>query len=324
MPLVNHEMPLMLWSGEEKIVGGVATLKQAGYLALGGGLAALLVLQGMDFWPLLLLAPLPVLAAAAMGFITVRSTGLGLDQHLFRLAVFRGREKRFPYSRRGCAPAGEPVRAQKPGVQDILGFEDIQNGVVRLPGNRWRLVCEVRGRVNFHLLSEEEQVRADARFQRFVLSLSFPVQIAVQSRYLDISEQVSRVREAVASAPEALRRYGEEHARHLERIMASRHVLVQRVFLVVPCDVPDPGEAQAELVRRAEVLRAALGEDLELSILDTKEALEVLYAAYNRERALTAPGWQVAEYGFLEPVVRGVMLSDVRAALEEEKERSRG
>jgi len=320
---MNHEMPLMLWSGEEKIVGGVATLKQTGYLVLGGGLAALLVLGGLRFWPLFVLAPLPVLAAAALGFVTVPSTGLGLDQHLFRLFAFRGREKRFPYARRGCAPAGEPVKVERPGVQDILGFEDIQNGVVRLPGNRWRLVCEVRGRVNFHLLSEEEQLRADARFQRFVLSLSFPVQIAVQSRYLDISEQVSRVKEAVATAPEALRKYGEEHARHLERIMASRHVLVQRIFLVIPCDMPDPEEARMELLRRAELLRAALGEDLGLSVLDTKEALEVLYAAYNRERALTAPGWQIAEYGFLEPVVRGVTLSDVRVALEEEEESGR-
>lgn len=304
--------------GEEKVIGGRLTLRQFVYLAAGAGLSALALTSAARhplLWPAV---PLPFAAGAVLAFVTVGDTGLGLDGYLARLLSFRARPRAFPYLRRGCAAPGAGQAPAAPGAQDVLGFADVQGGVIRLPGSRWRLVCEVVGRVNFYLLSPEEQERVDARFQRFVLSLSFPVQVAVQSRYLDISGQVERVSRAGQEAPPELGAYAREHASFLRGMMASR-VLVQRIFLVIPCDGMEEAEARAELERRASLLRAALGEDLSLRVLDTAEVLDVLYAAYNRERAVYAPASQAAEYGFVEPVVRGVMLSEVVGRAEEEE-----
>jgi len=304
--------------GEEKVIGGRLTLRQFVYLAAGAGLSALALASAARHPFLWAAVPIPAAAGVALAFVTVGATGLALDSYLARLLAFRARTRAFPYLRRGCSPPGAGPAPARPGAQDVLGFADVQGGVVALPGSRWRLVCEVVGRVNFHLLSPEEQARVDARFQRFVLSLSFPVEIAVQSRYLDISGRVDRVTRAAAEAPAELAAYARDHAGYLRGLMASR-VLVQRIFLVVPYDGPDPAEARAELERRANLLRAALGEDLSLRVLDTGEVLDVLYAAYNRERALYAPASQAADYGFVEPVVRGVMPSEVLGAQEEEQ-----
>jgi len=314
---MNHEMPLLLWSGEEKVVGGVLTLKQLSYLVAGAGLSALLFLQVAAHPAVLAAVPLPGLVAAVLAFASVPRVGMPLDAYLLQLLRFRARPKEFPYARRGCAPPGVPVPVKGPGVQDVLGFADIQGGIVRLPGGRFRLVCEVVGRVNFFLLSQEEQARVDARFQRFVLSLTFPVQIYVQSRYLDISGQVERAVRAAREAGPELSGYASDHAAYLRGLMAAQRVLVQRIFLVVPYD-GEEGQAEAELRRRAGMLAAALGEDLWLRVLDTAGALDVLYAAWNRERAVYAPASQAAEYGFLEPLVRGVMPSDVLAVSGEE------
>ncbi len=312
---MNHEMPLLLWSGEEKVIGGYLSLRQFAYLAGGGGLAMWLLtlaLRNPLFWPAV---PLPAACALALAFAPSPCVGMQLDSYLAGLFSFRSRPKAFPYRRKGCA-AGEEMPADGPGAQDVLGFTDIQEGIVSLPGGRRRLVCEVVGRVNFFLLSEEEQSKTDIRFQRFVLSLTFPVQIHVQSRYLDISGQIERVMKAGHAVGPEMAGYVRDQARYLQGMMQASLVLVQRVFLVIPYDGPDGHEAKAELERRANVLRATLGEDLSLRVLDTAEVLDVIYAAYNRERALYAPAAQAAEYGFLTPVVKGVMPSEITGSEE--------
>src|SRR5579883_1432885 len=73
-----------------------------------------------------------------------------------------------------------------------LELDGIQDGVVRLPGDRFRAVLEVAG-VPFGLMSETEQRVVLANFGTFLNSLSFPVQTLVRVLPVDIDGYLGRI-----------------------------------------------------------------------------------------------------------------------------------
>ena len=80
-------------------------------------------------------------------------------------------------------------------MQDLLGISEIRDGVVSIGENRHCKVIAV-GSINYHLMSDEERDRVEGAFGSLLASLSFPIQIYVQTRLLDLShaiEDLSRI-----------------------------------------------------------------------------------------------------------------------------------
>ncbi|MCR4426256.1 MAG: hypothetical protein NUW23_08735 [Firmicutes bacterium] len=202
-----------------------------------------------------------------------------------------------------------------PSAQEFMGIEDIQNGILILPGGRYRLILEVLGTLNFYLLTPEEQNTVEDLFRSCLASISFPIQFCVQTRKLDLSAQIEGLKRATRDQESPhLRQYRERFVNHLSTDwMRRRNVLTRRTYVVIPYDGPGGfEEAQQELWRRKELIEATLRRWLGTRVLSSEDIVEILYVLYNKERANTAKIEDAVEYGYLEPYVRGVSLRDVR------------
>lgn len=109
--------------GEEKLIGAVASARQAGYV-LAGAVAGWVLWGLVPFFPASVRAGLfavPVAAAFALGWGQV--SGMGLDRWLYLAVRFRLRPKEYPYRRsvRAPLPAG-PKREKEPEEDDEEGW----------------------------------------------------------------------------------------------------------------------------------------------------------------------------------------------------------
>ena len=82
------------------------------------------------------------------------------------------------------------AKKKNPSTQKFLPIEEIRDGIAILKDGGMRTVLMVNA-INFSLKSRDEQNALLANYQNFVNSLSFPIQIVVQSRTLDLDKYLS-------------------------------------------------------------------------------------------------------------------------------------
>lgn len=207
-----------------------------------------------------------------------------------------------------------------PSVQDYLGIKDIQDGIIFLKGGGYRLLIEAVGSVNYMLLSESEQDAMESFFSRFLSSLNFPVQFYIQTRPLDLTSQTEELAEKAAELNPSLQRYAQDFIRYLS-YWATSGVLVKHTYIVIPVDDEDDYYiARQELLRRRDLVVGELQKWVACRALGTREVLDVFYTAFNKDAATVMKTGDAEKYGFLDPVVRGVKLRDVRAVLSEARQ----
>src|SRR3989344_5326632 len=83
-------------------------------------------------------------------------------------------------------PTSAPIRAT---TQEFLEIEDIVDDIVIMTNGSAALVIETTA-VNFGLLSEEEQDALIYAYASFLNSLSFPLQVVILSKRMDISSYI--------------------------------------------------------------------------------------------------------------------------------------
>lgn len=214
-------------------------------------------------------------------------------------------------------PLRLPSKSGKPSAQSFIGIEDIKQGIISLPGNRFRLMIEVTGTVNFALLSEDEQDRAEASFCSLLNSFSqAPVQLYVQTRPLDIRQYVADIQGGLADLPARLQEYGRRFAEYAITWSRGYNILTCRRYIIISYDgEPDETfeDGAQELWRQEAVLEAELRKWVDCRVLDTEAALDLLHTFYNKKKTAANDIRQAAQNDYLAPLVRGVSLADVRA-----------
>jgi len=200
-------------------------------------------------------------------------------------------------------------RSKKGTAQSFLGFEDIRDGIIILPGGKYRTILEVIGTVNFPLLSNTEQDNIEASFRTLLGSVNFPVQFYTQTRQIDLSPQIQGIEQRMPVLPGRLRQYARELTQYLAA-WARYSPLVRRNYIVIQYDA-GPGEdkfslARQELLRRVEVIGSELSKWLKWRRLTTDEVVELLYTTLNKERSAYARAQDAVEQGFFAPFVSGV------------------
>src|SRR3989304_2900511 len=98
----------------------------------------------------------------------------------------------------------------KPSSQEIVKIEEINEDVLVLKDGSIRAVLMVSG-INFDLMSEKEQESLAARFQDFLNSLDFTLQIVVHSRNMNIEGYLAGIEERKAKEKDPLLRFQTEN-----------------------------------------------------------------------------------------------------------------
>lgn len=197
-------------------------------------------------------------------------------------------------------------------TQAYLDIAAIKDGVVILKSGGLRAILEVTS-VNFALKSSDEQEDIVLRYQGFLNSLHFPLQITMQSRKLDLTDYIAKLKaRAEAEANESIRTQTTAYVAFMERLLTVVNIMDKRFFVVIPFDPPalanrglldrvlhpvaevttsmtekEFGEFSDQLGERVGLIESGLSSmGLRTGRLNTRSLIELYYLTYNPEEAV--------------------------------------
>lgn len=190
-------------------------------------------------------------------------------------------------------------------TQSYLDIAEIREGIIVLKNGGLRAVMMV-STLNFALKSTEEQEAIIYAYQSFLNSLEFPIQVVVQSRRMDITKYLDKLREReTEQKTELLKIQTAEYVEYVKQLVELSHIMSKNFFVIVPYS---PGEIKKEgLVNKvfspASMISAKVTEfnsnkvkimqrvdhisnsirsvGLRVAQLDTQELIELFYNTYN-------------------------------------------
>ena len=119
-------------------------------------------------------------------------------------------------------------------TQEHLDILEIKDNFVVLKNGAVSAVLQTNA-VNFDLLSEIEQDAIIAAFSMLLNSITFPVQVVVRSKKIDISKYIEKVQriEAKISDP-LLKHQAEAYRKFVQDVIRKNEVLEKRFYVVIP------------------------------------------------------------------------------------------
>jgi len=190
----------------------------------------------------------------------------------------------------------------KPSTQDFLELEEIKEGVIILKNKSLRGVLMVSS-LNFALKSDEEQSAIIYQFQNFLNSLDFSTEIVIQSRILNLTGYLDKLREVEKKQKnELMKIQAADYIKFIEELVNSREILVKNFFVVVPFAIINTPKfstekkvkfteeefkrGRSQLWQRMEFVATGLrGCGLESNFLDSLGLIELFWSLYHPEHA---------------------------------------
>lgn len=194
----------------------------------------------------------------------------------------------------------------KISTQQFLEIDEIKDGVVILRNKTLRAVLMVSS-LNFALKSEEEQRATIYQFQSFLNSLDFSLEIIVQSRKVNITGYLEKLKEMeIKQQNKLLKLQTAEYQSFIKNLVAGGNILSKNFFVVVPFTLTEiPGitapkskdrdifwdeekfqRARAQLWQRTEFVALGLRRcGLQSSALNSHELIELFWSLHHPEQA---------------------------------------
>ncbi len=190
--------------------------------------------------------------------------------------------------------------------QQFLEIDQIKQGVVVLRNRSLRGVIMVSS-LNFALKSDEEQNAIIYQFQNFLNSLDFSLEIVVQSRRLNITGYLDKLKDLERTQEnELLKMQTAEYQKFVRDLIAGGAIMSKTFYVVVPftlVEIPGMGgekkkgattgptedqfqRAKSQLWQRMEFVALGLRRcGLQCVPLNTSELIELFWSQYHPEEA---------------------------------------
>ncbi len=121
-----------------------------------------------------------------------------------------------------------------PEVQKFVEIKEIRDGVAISKDNSLKSIC-ICSSINFDLLSIDEQEAVTSRFQEFLNSLDFPLQIVIASRHFNIENYLNQIRELEKKQTnELLRIKTSEYINFVQSFVEFANIMTKSFYTVVP------------------------------------------------------------------------------------------
>lgn len=184
-------------------------------------------------------------------------------------------------------------------TQKFIEIEDIIDSLVLMSGGSVCMVIEVTA-TNFALQSKEEQEIKILSYASLINSLSFPIQIVILSRKLDISNYQNLLEEQAAKASnptfsEHIRMYKE----FVSQLVQKNTVLDKKFYISISYSYLEKGAGgianardRDAIIRDAKnlltsksssIIQELLRSGLKSKILEKNELIRLFYEIYNNE-----------------------------------------
>lgn len=174
-----------------------------------------------------------------------------------------------------------------------INIKGVKDGVLMLPGNRYRFVLQVSS-INFELKSEEEQDALIYTYQSFLNSLSIPLQVIIRIREVDMDKYLSDLGEKLSGETEEIYRTQLQNYTGFVRKLITNNKILSRHFYVVIPYTAKPGSdfalVKEQLALNADIVSKGLSRlGVSARQLDGLETLNLFYSFYNPKRAKEQP-----------------------------------
>lgn len=194
-------------------------------------------------------------------------------------------------------------------TQEFLEIEDIREGVIILKNKSLRGII-MASSLNFALKSEEEQNAIIYQFQNFLNSLDFSIEIVIQSRRLNITGYLEKLKGLEsAQRNELLKLQTADYRNFIRSLISGGSIMSKSFFVVVPFTLIEiPGvkttenslekkatvtfteerfqRAKSQLWQRMEFIALGLRRcGVECFPLNTAELIELFWSQYHPEEA---------------------------------------
>ncbi|TSC55585.1 MAG: hypothetical protein G01um101418_836 [Parcubacteria group bacterium Gr01-1014_18] len=158
-------------------------------------------------------------------------------------------------------------------TQKFVPIAEIRDNVVVMKDGSLRAVL-LTSSINFALKSEMEQNAAIGSYVSFLNSLSFAVQIVIQSRRLNVDEYIERLKKVEREQTnELLRMQTREYRDYVTQLVELGQIMNKKFYVVVPF-IPGTTKAKGFFSRLFETLQAATVVKLsEKKLIDRKKDL---------------------------------------------------
>lgn len=178
-------------------------------------------------------------------------------------------------------------------TQQHLPIQDIKDDVVLLKDGSAAMVLQTTA-VNFALLTEIEQAAVIGAFAQTLNSLSFPIQIVIRSKRLDITSYLRLLDKAISTQINPLlSNLMVKYRLFVQSLIRQNEVLEKHFFVIIPLSKIELGflpQKKEESFKRALVMLGPKQEQivrqlsrigLKTTRLNTESLLELFYDIYN-------------------------------------------
>ncbi len=180
----------------------------------------------------------------------------------------------------------------KATTQKFIEIQDIVDNVVLLASGNACMIVEVQA-TNFPLLSSEEQNTKVLSYSALLNSLSFPIQIFISSKKIDISSYLQLLEEEMLkSQSDLLKKQIKEYKEFVAELVKVNTVLDKKFYIAIPYSGLESGismnrdnfflNAKAKLSSKAESLHAQLSRmNLPAKTLGKEDLVKLFHEIYN-------------------------------------------
>lgn len=193
------------------------------------------------------------------------------------------------------------VRTLKNTTQKFIEILDIQDDIVVMSGGSACLVIEVKA-TNFSLLSPEEQDAKLFAYASLLNSLSFPIQVLIRSKKVDVSLYLEQLaQQAAKTQNKYLANQISLYRDFVQELVKVNTVLDKKFYITIPYSSLEKGvrgaknaagvgkvdenfllAAKTSLHSKAESLHSQLQRvNLPTKTLDKNELIKLFYEIYN-------------------------------------------
>ncbi len=124
--------------------------------------------------------------------------------------------------------------AKGSATQEFVPIERVRDGIIILKTGEIRAVL-ITNSLNLGLKSEDEQQAVLSRFQNFLNSLDFPVQIFIQSRKLNIKPYMELLQErSVLVKEDLLKIQIHEYMGFITKFTEESNIMTKHFFVTIP------------------------------------------------------------------------------------------
>lgn len=179
-------------------------------------------------------------------------------------------------------------------TQRFIEVVDIQDNIVLLAGGNACLIIEVQA-TNFALLSRDEQAGKIAAYAQLLNSLTFPIQILIRNKRVDITSYLKLLQNEVKNTKnEKLALQISLYHDFIQEIVKVNTVLDKKFYLIIPYSALEKTASQAmrggnsaslaktALLAKSETVLAQFARlSLAAKILEKEELVKLFYEIFN-------------------------------------------